>query len=1307
MFHKLYLFIATLIGCCRKEKKYLRKKSMLAVAIILFGVLSTPLSIGFKSTSALPDPTTVLAVDPPVVDGIEGELLPGTEFSIKINVTQAPTTYAWEVVLSWDPALLNVSSVTEGDFLHRWEEDPFEPGVWYPKYATAFAYPPLDEANLMGEISVVCSLIGALPEEEWASGDGWLFSVRFKVKALGESVLDLSDTRLFDHLEVGSPASTYYPNLDGFFYNEPLPPPPYTNVSGRISTNTTWSRANSPYLVVDDVMVETDIFLTIEAGVEVRFASGKNLIIDGAFIAQGNSTHKITFTSNSATPKLGDWGTIRFRDSSIDNACIIDWAIIEYARAGVTLYRSSPKIDNSTFRFNTDGLYSESEGIARISNAVFHNNTSSGVSGSLSYTTRSEISDSLIQNNAYGVNSYGGSLTIQNSNISKNTYGVRANNVRIQETVISYNTYGVWVYGTSQILGSNISYNTDGITAGGYGTSVYISKSVISENNDKGISPEWYYGDYAYATFAISYSSITGNKGNGIISKGSSGTNTIHFSNLYNNTPYDVYNAAPYSGTYGDVNATNNWWGTTDTAQIDQKIYDYYDNFDLKKVFYRPILDSAVTIPPIAHDVAIVNVTASPTSVEKWGSVYINVNVVNQGDFDENVTVIAFYDSTQIGKWTYMYGLLPVGGSTTAYFYWYPSNVIPGNYTISAEVNAVPGETDIEDNVYVDGKVTVTGPPPIHDIAVTYISVSPTNVRPGELVSISVNVQNQGDFTESFTVTVYYDSTAIGSMDVTDLASWNSRTLAFSWNTSGVAGGYYQIKAVASIVSGETDTSDNTYYDGTVGVIGPQPPRAEFYYNPDRPAAGESVYFNAYSSYDPDGYIVSYAWDFGDGTTVTVTSPYWTHVFSSYGNFTVTLTVTDNTNQTGSMTRTIRVNAPPVAAFRWTPEEIRANETVTFESLSYDPDGWIVNYRWEFGDGTTAYGSVAEHVYTYMGTYWVSVYVTDNDGRGSSLGTQITVLPKLTMSITPDKGIVGTMVAITGANATRNDLVNIYWRGALIGTPTADSEREFSFSFVIPPSTLGMHSIRAVDMSTGNYNEQTFTVLPNMRITPISGPVGTKVTVNGTGFPFSYYMPGPAYLLFDDQFFAFAVADENGNMQASINIPLASPGPHTVKALITGYYPTYTLEEAFTVIDITPLDVTTDVGAIYFKGETAEFYVQTAFKGTTVNATSIIAKLNKPDGTTETSTPQRIATGLYKVRYTISGKGSMIGTYTLVVEAHYTTETVDSLGTIIKTFLVKPTWEREAPRIAAVSLASIGLISAMILVWRKEKKRYL
>jgi len=57
------------------------------------------------------------------------------------------------------------------------------------------------------------------------------------------------------------------------------------------------------------------------------------------------------------------------------------------------------------------------------------------------------------------------------------------------------------------------------------------------------------------------------------------------------------------------------------------------------------------------------------------------------------------------------------------------------------------------------------------------------------------------------------------------------------------------------------------------------------------------------------------------------------------------------------------------------------DQPITFDAYaSYDDDGWLISYDWDFGDGTTDSGMVVDHVFTEVGTYTVSLTVTDNDG---------------------------------------------------------------------------------------------------------------------------------------------------------------------------------------------------------------------------------------------------------------------------------------------------------------------------------------
>ena len=79
------------------------------------------------------------------------------------------------------------------------------------------------------------------------------------------------------------------------------------SVSGSISTDTTWTLANSPYFVEGNITVESGVVLTIEAGVEVRFNGSFSFIVNGTLNATGTSGLPIKFTSNQTLPSSGDW----------------------------------------------------------------------------------------------------------------------------------------------------------------------------------------------------------------------------------------------------------------------------------------------------------------------------------------------------------------------------------------------------------------------------------------------------------------------------------------------------------------------------------------------------------------------------------------------------------------------------------------------------------------------------------------------------------------------------------------------------------------------------------------------------------------------------------------------------------------------------------------------------------------------------------------------------------------------------------------------------------------------------------------
>jgi len=179
----------------------------------------------------------------------------------------------------------------------------------------------------------------------------------------------------------------------------------------------------------------------------------------------------------------------------------------------------------------------------------------------------------------------------------------------------------------------------------------------------------------------------------------------------------------------------------------------------------------------------------------------------------------------------------------------------------------------------------------------------------------------------------------------------------------------------------------------TVQPLANQPPVARFTFSPANPIVNQWITFDATSSYDPDGSIVSYSWDFGDGAAATGSRV--TKRYSAAGTYTVTLTVTDNRGATNSASQTITVtspNQPPVASFTFSPANPNPGDTVTFDaSASSDPDGSIVSYSWNFGDGNTGSGVTASHVYSAAGTYTVTLTVTDNQGAAATAQKTIQV----------------------------------------------------------------------------------------------------------------------------------------------------------------------------------------------------------------------------------------------------------------------------------------------------------------------------
>ncbi|MFN8076562.1 MAG: PKD domain-containing protein [Kineosporiaceae bacterium] len=179
---------------------------------------------------------------------------------------------------------------------------------------------------------------------------------------------------------------------------------------------------------------------------------------------------------------------------------------------------------------------------------------------------------------------------------------------------------------------------------------------------------------------------------------------------------------------------------------------------------------------------------------------------------------------------------------------------------------------------------------------------------------------------------------------------------------------------------------------------------------------GRTCAVDASASADPDGSIVSYSWNFGDGSTATGKTASRTYTASTPQ--TITLTVTDNEGATAQTTRQVApANAVPTAVANVTCTAL----TCAFDSTgSADTDGTIASYAWDFGDGTTGTGASTTKTYATSGSYTVTLTVTDNEG---GVGTTTKVVTPANQSPTAAFWVTCTSLtcAVDGTASTDPD----------------------------------------------------------------------------------------------------------------------------------------------------------------------------------------------------------------------------------------------------------------------------------------------
>ena len=357
-----------------------------------------------------------------------------------------------------------------------------------------------------------------------------------------------------------------------------------------------------------------------------------------------------------------------------------------------------------------------------------------------------------------------------------------------------------------------------------------------------------------------------------------------------------------------------------------------------------------------APDVAVLNVTRSPTSVYPGEIVTINVTVKNEGGTTETFNVTTCYNNTQIGKQT-VSNLAP-DVNTTLTFNWNTTEVSPGMYTIKAIADTVPDETDTADNTYIDDTVKVKKHP------VASFTYCPEFPIVGESVNFNASL-----------------STPDGGVIVRYAWDFENDSMIDAY---GMIVNYTYTTPGTYIVTLNVTDSEGLWDSESKSIRVLALPHATFTFSPETPLVNEKITFNASLSYDPDGEIVSYEWNFRDGNITTTSNSVITHVYFESGERNVTLTVIDNHGYSDSTSQVIAVHIRDVAILNVIVSHTDVhigqvvNITVTAKNEGTTTESFNVTvFRNETLIGTQLVSNLAPDTEKILDFYWDTSDIAD------------------------------------------------------------------------------------------------------------------------------------------------------------------------------------------------------------------------------------------------------------------------------------------------------------------------------------------
>ena len=402
-----------------------------------------------------------------------------------------------------------------------------------------------------------------------------------------------------------------------------------------------------------------------------------------------------------------------------------------------------------------------------------------------------------------------------------------------------------------------------------------------------------------------------------------------------------------------------------------------------------------ITPPEAPH---IENVSVKPPAQQQYGYA-VNISCYVYDNVAVKEVKIIFSNANYS-----MNGITDINGNGIYYF---NSTFDMGThefYIYAEDINGKPNVTS-----YYSFEIIDELPPSILNI--TYDEIS----QPG-VINISCNVYDNRGVKEVY-------------INISDGSSYINQSMLQSANLFYInevmdSGKYtFYIWAI--------DLSNNSNASAAYSFVVTYFPHANFTWQPEQPTDLDFITFNASSSYDEDGFIVNYTWNFGDGSIAY--GSIVEHKYADDGSYSVNLTVTDNDGGKSWIVKQIIVsNVPPVANFSYNPLNPTTADTLQFTDSSYDLDGSITNWTWNFGDGSKAYGQNPQHSYANDGTYNVTLIITDDDGATATIAKQIkieNVPPVANFSFTPIHPKINETIQFTDTSYDLDGYIaNYTWR---------------------------------------------------------------------------------------------------------------------------------------------------------------------------------------------------------------------------------------------------------------------------------------